>query len=50
MTFSIQIQLSQLSLKNAWLPSKFIFVVDLLFPRNRQPHKNTFVLVDTVLN
>ena len=46
---------AQLSLKNAWLPPIFFSdskspCLDLLFPHSHKPHKNTSILVGTVLN
>ena len=45
---------AQLSLRNAWLPPIFFSdsnspCLDLLFPHSHKPHKNTSVLVGTIL-
>ena len=45
---------AQLSLKNAWFPPIFFSdskspCLDLLFPHSHKPHKNTSVLVGTIL-
>ena len=45
---------AKLSLKNAWLPPIFCLdsnspCQDLLFPHSHKPHKNTSVLVGTIL-